>query len=82
LQVRADRLHFAPCIPGDWPQYAIDFRHLRTRYQIRVENPQRVTGGIAVLELDGVILPAGTTDIPLQDDGGTHRVRAVLGRLD
>jgi cyclic beta-1,2-glucan synthetase len=45
----------------------------------RVENPQRVTGGVAVLELDGVrcrLAPA----ISVADDGGTHRVRVVLGK--
>jgi cyclic beta-1,2-glucan synthetase len=81
FQVRADRLHLAPCIPRDWPHYAIDFRYRRTRYQIRVENPQRVAGGVAVLELDGVRLPSGSCDIGLQDDGGTHHVHVVLGTL-
>jgi cyclic beta-1,2-glucan synthetase len=47
---------------------------------LHVENPQHVTGGIATLELDGVLLPAGTAHVTLQDDGGTHRIHVVLGR--
>ena len=48
------------------------------RYEIAVSNPSGVNRGVVSLELDGEAYPAGD-GIPLADDGGTHRVRVVLG---
>jgi hypothetical protein len=31
------------------------------------------------LELDGQVLPRGSTHITLVDDGGPHHVRVILG---
>jgi hypothetical protein len=31
------------------------------------------------MELDGIPLEGGAGEIPLVDDGATHRIRAVLG---
>jgi hypothetical protein len=48
-----------------------------SRYEITVENPQNRSRGVTLVELDG-----GTVDpqaIPLSADGGTHRIRAVIG---
>jgi cyclic beta-1,2-glucan synthetase len=66
-----------PCIPSSWPDYAITWRFGRTRYEITVSNPDGRCRGIAEADLDGATIDAGS--IPLVDDGGTHRVRVVLG---
>ena len=76
--VRGTTLEIAPCIPREWPAYEVSLRHRSARYAIRVENPNRATGGIAAVELDGVPRAPDAT-IPLVDDGGTHVVRVVLG---
>ncbi len=48
-----------------------------SRYEIAVSNPEHRCRGIAQAELDGnAVDPAA---IPLVDDGGTHRVRVVVG---
>jgi len=44
-----------------------------------VENPHRVSRGIARVELDGKELPMGENHVVLADDGRTHEVRMVLG---
>ena len=67
----------APCIPSTWPEYAIEWRYGRTRYEIVVSNPLRRSEGVQGGELDGVAIDAGA--IPLVDDGGVHRVRIVMG---
>ena len=59
--------------------FEIDFRYHSARYEIAVENPQGVSRGVAVSELDGQPLTGGGAAIPLADDGATHRVRVVLG---
>jgi hypothetical protein len=43
-----------------------------------VDNPRKVSRGVASVEVDGVALGRDGT-IALVDDGHTHRVRIVLG---
>jgi cyclic beta-1,2-glucan synthetase len=66
-----------PCIPFAWPGFSVALTFGKTRYEITVENPQSRSRGISEAELDGATVDAGA--IPLVDDGGTHRVRAVIG---
>jgi cyclic beta-1,2-glucan synthetase len=66
-----------PCIPSSWPEFAIAWRFGRTRYDIRVGNPERRCRGIAEAELDGA--PVDSRASPLVDDGGRHQVRLRLG---
>jgi len=77
FRIRAGRLQLTPCVPADWPGYEVNFQHGSARYHISVENPQRVSTGVASIELDGN--PVRGTDIALLDDGRTHEVRVTLG---
>ena len=79
FRVRGSRLYLAPCIPAAWPGFEIVFKHHHTTYTIAVENPERVSQGIAHADLDGVPLAARPTVVELVDDGNAHRVRLVLG---
>jgi cyclic beta-1,2-glucan synthetase len=79
FRLRGATLHMDPCIPRAWRGYEIAFRYHSARYELTVENPRGVTRGIASVELDGAGLEGGAAGIPLVDDGGTHRVRIVLG---
>ena len=47
------------------------------RYEIAVENPNGIRGGVAQAELDGKGLPAGATRASLADDGDPPPRRAV-----
>ncbi len=79
FRVRAGKLLLTPCIPADWPRFEILFKHASARYEILVENPHRVSRGVAQVELDGKMLPAGETHVVLVDDARTHKVRVILG---
>jgi cyclic beta-1,2-glucan synthetase len=79
FRVRAGTLLMTPCIPADWPGFEIVFRHASARYEILIENPDRVGAGVAQVQLDGIQLPPGQVHVVLADDGRTHRVRVVLG---
>jgi cyclic beta-1,2-glucan synthetase len=68
-----------PCIPSSWPSFSIEWRFGTTRYSIFVENPERRCAGVASAEMDGSPVEPGA--IPLMDDGGSHRVRVVLGAV-
>ncbi|MES1154282.1 MAG: glycosyl transferase family 36, partial [Rhodanobacter sp.] len=82
FRLRGDRLRIEPCISKEWPGFQLSYRHRGrrhvTRYEIEVENPHRVCRGVARVELDGQTLTADK-DVPLADDGATHRLRIVLG---
>ena len=77
LRRRGSTFVVDPCVPSSWPQYDISWRHLSTRYEIRVCNPDRVCRGVVSAELDGVRVDPRA--IPLVDDGATHEVRIALG---
>ncbi len=49
------------------------------RYDITVENPQRVSRGVASATLDGNTLPTSPARVPLVDDGKGHKVHVILG---
>jgi len=68
-----------PCIPRSWAGFQVALRYHGTRYEIDVENPRGVNRGLAGRLLDGESLSAEQSRVPLVDDGGTHRVRVVLG---
>jgi cyclic beta-1,2-glucan synthetase len=75
-----DRLAIAPCIPRSWPQFEIAFRYRRTLYEILVENPLGVCGGILAAKLDGRMLgEEERSAIALADDGQSHRLHIILG---
>ena len=80
FRVRGTVLLVSPSIPRAWPGYEIDFRYHSSRYEVVVENPHGVSGGIASAWLDGQVLDGPGAAIPLTNDGTTHRVRIVLGR--
>jgi cyclic beta-1,2-glucan synthetase len=79
FRVRGTRLYIDPCIPRAWQSFEIKFRYHSARYEIAVENPQRVARGVSSVELDGAPLASGNMRIQLADDGVTHHVRVVLG---
>ena len=67
-----------PTIPASWPRYTIVWKFGRSRYQIEVENPEHLCRGIRQAWHDGVGVDPHA--IPLLDDGGVHRIRAVISR--
>ena len=77
LERRGTTLSLNPCIPFAWPGFSIVLLIDGTRYEISVENPRQRCRGIGSAEMDGA--PVDAAAIPLILDGGTHRVRAVIG---
>ena len=71
-----DRLEVDPCIPANWEGFGVRRRWRGAEYDIRVENPEHVEKGVRTVEVDGQ-----TVDRIPAFDGGTHRVRVVMGRI-
>jgi cyclic beta-1,2-glucan synthetase len=78
FRLRGAHLVVDPCIPRAWPGFELVFRYRSARYEIVVDNPRKVSRGVASVEVDGVA-HGGDFVIALADDGNTHRVRIVLG---
>jgi N,N'-diacetylchitobiose phosphorylase len=72
-----------PCVPDDWPGYALEYRCPRsgTRYTIEVHNPQGCAERVVAATLDGVALTVagGALRLPLATDGRTHALAVRLG---
>ncbi len=77
LKLGGDRLRFDPVIPATWDNLILRYRHGSTLYEITIRNPEGVNRGVGEVELDGQPVPDG--EVPLTDDGATHRVTVRLG---
>ena len=72
-----------PCVPDDWPGYAMTWRAPGSDdvYEIEVTATDGVNRKVVGVACDGVDLDpvAGTARIPLAHDGSAHRVLIRLG---
>lgn len=78
FNIEGDTLRMAPCIPREWPGFEIRFKHRSATYEIAVENPRRVSSGVAEVRVDGLKMSTSSA-LSLKDDGATHKVLIVLG---
>jgi cellobiose phosphorylase len=70
-------LRISPSIPKTWRSYRLTYRDDTTSYDISVDNPDGVNRGVRRVSLDGEILPSA--EIPLNRDGGHHKVGVLMG---
>ena len=70
---QGNELHIKPCLPKDWPGYAVDYRFGNTLYRIEVVQGD---GDENKILLDGVALEG--VGIPLVDDGRERKVEVTL----
>ena len=73
LRREGDTLRLAPCLPADWPGFAMEYRFGTSVYHLEVVQS---VGSAAPWLLDGVALPGPV--LPLRDDGAAHRVRITI----
>ncbi|MCK6580663.1 MAG: glycosyl transferase family 36 [Anaerolineae bacterium] len=77
IRPQEDGLLIAPSIPAHWDGFKVTRRFRGAVYAIEVENPQRVSGGVRSVMVDGQ--PHQSSLLPVFADGKTHPVRIVLG---
>ena len=85
LRIEAGVLYLDPVIPAAWPGFEIKLRQGGRRYDVVVENPDRVQTGVISATLDGAPVDVKPLDveplsIPLVEDGLLHRLEVRLGR--
>ena len=74
---RGDCLSIDPCVPAEWHEFAIEYRHGATTYAIAVRNPNGVCRGVVCVEIDGVDAPDRV--VKLSGDGARHEVVITMG---
>ena len=75
LRLEIDQLHFAPCLPADWPGFTMQYRYRETVYNIAViqtHESDRAGIGDMTVTVDGVAQTAKA--IALVDDHRAHVV--------
>jgi len=78
LRIHGSVLMIDPCIPSSWPGFEARLAYEGTIYDIAVENPNRMSGGIAELVVDGKVQDPAKP-IALESNRGNCRIRVVLG---
>ncbi len=79
LRIEAERMYFAPCIPEDWPSYALRFRYHETLYEVQVQQSLRRHEARLSVRVDGVLSEDGV--VRMQNDGASHTVEITLGGM-
>ena len=74
--MRGDHFLVSPCIPGDWPEFALTFRRGQAVYEIQVLNPDNVQSGVKTVVVDGE--PVADHRIMFGADGQPRKVRVVV----
>ncbi len=89
LRLEVDKLRFAPCLPADWKEFKLHYRHRETVYHIAVTQTVAATAGMPVtggmtaqgamtVTVDGI--EQGDQAIPLVDDRQEHSVEVRIDR--
>ena len=73
LRLTANRLHFAPCLPADWSEFTLHYRHRATAYHITVRQTPDAETAVSV---DGVT--QSDPAIQLVDDRRDHQVEVTV----
>ena len=79
LRLDVDKLHFAPCLPADWPGFKMRYRYRDTFYDIAVSQTFAIDGRQADdmrVIVDGVL--RADKVIPLVDDRQEHAVEVKV----
>ncbi len=80
LKVRGDVLHVDPIIPAVWDDFNIRYSFRDAVYELKVENPDHVSRGVAWIEMDGRRLERLV--LPLDGNAVKHKVVVRMGRQE
>jgi cyclic beta-1,2-glucan synthetase len=73
---KGDTLEIDPCIPSEWKELTIEYRHQSSTYVIRIHNPAGAQKGVTRISLDGQDVSGA---VPLVSDGNRHEVIVTMG---
>ena len=73
---RGETLRMNPCVPSQWKQFSLEYRHGDSVYAVQVNNPRGVQTGVESVTVDGQ--PVDEV-IQLVSDGKRHEVIVTMG---
>jgi cyclic beta-1,2-glucan synthetase len=77
VKVCGNTMRIDPVLPSSWDKVGVRYRHGKALYEITIENPDGLNGGVAWVEVDGRRLEDSA--IALEKALIKHRVRVRLG---
>ncbi len=80
LKVRGDELRVDPIIPAAWDGFGIRYSYRDAVYELKVENPDHVSRGVAWIEMDGRRLDQAA--LPLDGSAVKHKVVVRMGKRE
>jgi cyclic beta-1,2-glucan synthetase len=82
FRLKGTTLCIDPCLPRGWTGFKMTFRYHSARYEILVDNPQRVSCGVRSITVDDRPIDPEAKGAVLVDDGATHVVNVVMGAAE
>ncbi|MCG7497652.1 N,N'-diacetylchitobiose phosphorylase [Vibrio sp. Of7-15] len=76
VRLNFDGLIVDPCIPTEWPGFEVHREWRGATFDIKVENPNNVSKGVASITLNGEAIEG---PIPAQPSGSVNQVVVVMG---
>lgn len=76
IQPDYDGLIMSPCVPRHWEEFRVQRVFRGARYDIHVQNPERVSCGVREIRLNGCPVDR----LPVLAEGEAQRVTVVMGR--
>lgn len=77
LKKYGDEIVIDPCIPKDWEEYFIEYKHGKSKYNISIKNPDKVNKNVKYITIDGN--KNNSNKLKLVDDNKEHDVEVILG---
>ena len=74
---QGDKLILDPSIPKEWTNYSIEYKHMQTIYEIKVNNPNGISKGVGHVYVDGEL--QADNIITLMNDRLPHHVEVLMG---
>jgi len=76
LKIRNETLSLEPCIPGNWKEYLIRYKHGKSVYNIKVINPDGKNTGVEKFIVNGNEI--ADKSIKLDGNGGIFEVEVIM----
>ena len=75
IRPQFDYLEIDPCIPAEWDGFEVTREWRGARFNISIENPDKVMKGVVEIYLDD----KKVEKISVQEKGSCHKVKVVMG---
>ena len=76
LRIENNILKIKPCIPCDWKEYSIKYKHGSSIYHINVKNPNKKSNTIETFKLNDKVIEE--KEVILNNNGGIYNIEIIM----